>query len=104
MQALEKFMDSFGITYDLDIRRIYVENGRPACCVLVTVSRNEQTEYRIYHCYSLKPNGKLKYEETNETKGIHQGILAYLGMDRQIDHYFETKARDMANKYLVDNS
>lgn len=104
MQALEKFMDSFGITNTLEIKRIYMESGNPACCVLVTVSRKEQPEYRVYHCYSLKPTGRLKHEESNETKGIHQGVLAYLGMDREIDHYFETKAREMANNYLIENS
>ena len=104
MNALEKFMDSFGITYTIEIARTYRERVKPVCCLRILVERKGQPEYLQYHCYSLKSNGDLKYVEGNEIKGIHQGVLAYLGMDREIDNYFDLKAREIAKDYLIENS
>lgn len=97
-------MDAFGITYTIEPISYYIQTGRPTCCVLIHVKRGEQTEYRQYHCYSLKRDGNLKYEEGNVTQHIHQGVLAYLGMDREIDNYFDSKAREVAKDYLTKNS
>lgn len=100
MNALIKFMDTFDLKPTFEINRIYHENGRPSCCIKITVTRNDDPEYVQYHCYSIKPDGKLKYVEGNEVKGIHQGILAYLGMDREIDGYFDNKSREIAYEHL----
>jgi hypothetical protein len=102
MDALKKFMDSMGIEYKVEKTNIYHqgERGTNVICVRVSVTRGEEQEYLQYHCYSKRKDGTLKYVEGNEVLGIHQGVLAYLGMDREIDNYFDNKAREVAKEYL----
>lgn len=102
MKALEKFMDQMGLTADIEIDRSYFVRD-PAVCVKISVDRKGSNEYLQYHCYVLKSDGTLKYDEGNEVKGINQGALAYLGMDREIDNYFDNKARLLATEYLKSN-
>ena len=100
MEALEKFMDALGITYSVVISRDYYHGGFKNCCIEIRVQRDGDDEYLQYNCYSLKRDGSLKYEEGNEVIGIHEGVLSYLGMDREIDNYFDQKARVLAKRYL----
>lgn len=101
MTALEKFMDQMGLTSTIEIDRDYYTLG-PSVCVKVSVDRKGNNEYLQYHCYTLKSDGNVKYDEGNEIKGINQGVLAYLGMDREIDNYFDDKARKIAKDWLTN--
>lgn len=98
MDALKKFMDSMGVEVNIKIDRTY--NNAKGVCIRVELDREGQIEYLQYHCYSKKKDGSLKYEEGNEVVGIHQGVLSYLGMDREIDNYFDNKCREIAKRYL----
>lgn len=100
MEALHKFMNALNMTYSVEIDRDYYHRGHKNCCVKVEVKRDNKWEYLQYHCYSLKSNGNLRYEEGNEVTGIQDGVLTYLGMDREIDNYFDHKARELAKRYL----
>lgn len=97
--SLEKFMNRLGITYGLEIDKSYYSRYGKQVCIQVVVYYKGEVQYDQYHCYGLK-NGKPFYSEGNEVKGINDGVLAYLGSDREIDNYFEDKARDIARKYL----
>lgn len=88
-----------GLTSTIEIDKSYYRSG-PSVCVRVSVDRRGNNEYLQYHCYVLKNDGNLKYDEGNEIKGINKGALAYLGMDREIDNYFDNKARVLARRYL----
>ena len=100
MEALQKFMKALNMTYYVEIDRDYYFGGHKSCCVKIEVKRDGKPEYLQYHCYSLKRDGSLRYEEGNEIIGIQNGVLAYLGMDRDIDNYFDQKARVLAKNYL----
>ena len=104
MEALQKFMRTLGMTDSLEISREYYSGRQNNCCIRVEVRRDGKEEYIQYHCYSLRSNGNIKYEEGNEVLGIQDGVLAYLGMDREIDNYFETRARELARKCLEQNN
>lgn len=101
MEALEKFMDAMGIVARVEVAKDYysVPLKNKIVCVEVSVSREGKQEYLQYHCYT-KRVGHIRYVEGNEVKGIHQGVLAYLGMDKEIDDYFDNKARELAEKHL----
>lgn len=100
MEALHKFMEAFNMTYSVEYDRDYYFGGHKSCCVKTEVKRDGNLEYLKYSCYSLKSNGDTRYEEGNEIKGIQDGVLTYLGMDRQIDNYFSQKAAQVAKNYL----
>ena len=102
MKSLEKFMDAMGLDYDISVDRTYFSYGKHVCCIKIEVFKGEDKEYIQYHCYSLKRNGEIKYEEGNEVKGIHSGALKYLGDDRNIDNYIDNKAREIAKKTLIN--
>ena len=100
MEALEKFMKALNMTYSVEIDKNYYTRGNYVVCVKVEVKRDENREYLQYHCYTLKRDGTPKYDEGNEVKGIQHGVLTYLGMDREIDDYFEQKSRELAKHAL----
>lgn len=101
MVALEKFMNQMELTSNIEVDNAYPTSKRGVCMKII-VTRKGNIEYLQYHCYSLKSNGDLRYDEGNEVKGIHQGVLSYLGMDREIDNYFDNKARVIAKEYLTN--
>ena len=97
--SLEKFMDRMGITYDIAVSRDYYSGYGKQVCVRVVVYYQGEEQFNQHHCYGLR-NGKVFYSEGNEVLGINDGVLAYLGKEKEIDNYFEDKARDMARNYL----
>lgn len=101
MKALEKFMDQMGLTSSIEVDRDYHTTRLGAVCVRISVDRGQSNEYLQYHCYTMRPDGNVKYDEGNQIKGINQGVLAYLGMDREIDNYFDNKAREIAKNWLT---
>ena len=97
--SLEKFMDRMGITYDIGIYRSYYSGYGKQVCIQVVVYYQGEEQYNQHHCYGLR-NGEPFYSEGNEVMGINDGVLAYLGKERDIDSYFEHKARAIARNYL----
>jgi len=97
--SLEKFMDRMGITYDVEISRDYYSRDGKQVCIHVLAYYQGEKQYDQHHCYGLR-NGKVFYSEGNEIMGINDGVLAYLGKEKEIDNYFEDKARDIARNYL----
>jgi len=96
-------MDQMGLTSSIEVDRdYYTKQQYYTVCVRISVDRGKNNEYLQYHCYSLKSDGNLKYVEGNEIKGINKGVLAYLGMDREIDNYFDDKARKIAKAWLIN--
>ena len=100
MEALEKFMDALSMTYSLKVSKEYYFRGKKNCCIKVEVKRGDEWEYLKYLCYTLKSNGSVNFEEGNTIKSAQEGVLAYLGMDNEIDSYFSMKARVLAKKCL----
>lgn len=100
--ALEKFMSQMGITYEINPGRSWFRprGGGRGICIHIQVYYQGNIEYDQYHCYNVKSNGSIIYDEGNRVKGIKDGILAYLGEDFKIDNYFDHLARIKAVKYL----
>jgi len=101
--ALEKFINRLGlkVTIELNSTGLKQSWGKFVCCH-VLVSRKDEIEYSQYHCYVPGIEGP-KYSEGNEVKGVREGLLGYLGEDRKVDNYFESKTRKLAQKYFSDN-
>jgi hypothetical protein len=97
--SLEKFMDRMGITYDVEISRDYYSRDGRQVCIRVLAHYQGEEQYYQHHCYGLR-NGKVFYSEGNEVMGINDGVLAYLGKEKEIDNYFEDKTRAIARNYL----
>jgi hypothetical protein len=98
--ALDKFMNSMGIYYELKIQRTYRENGRPCVCIEVIVYYDDNEEYVQFHCYKLLRNFEVIYTEGNEIISIRSGVLGHLGQDDLVDNYFENLSRQMARNYF----
>ena len=88
-----------GITYDIEISRDYYSRDGRQVCIRVLAHYQGEEQYYQHHCYGLR-NGKVFYSEGNEVMGINDGVLAYLGKEKEIDTYFEDKARAIARNYL----
>ena len=101
--ALEKFIDMLDLKVTIELNSVGLKQtwGKFVCCH-VLVSRKGEVEYSQYHCYVPGING-LKYSEGNQVKGVRDGILAYLGDDKKVDNYFESKTRKLAQKYFEKN-
>jgi hypothetical protein len=101
VSSITKFMNHLGLTPTFIIRREYTDRGvRKNICIGVVVSRGTEIEYNQIHCYNFR-NGEVYYSEGNEIKGVHDGILAYLGDDRNVDRYFEQISRSKAKEYFT---
>lgn len=99
--ALEKFMDHMGITYKIKPGRSWFPpRGGEGICMHIEVYYQGNVEYDQYHCYIVKSDGSIIYDEGNQIKGIKDGVLAYLGEDFKVDNYFDYLARIKAIKYL----
>jgi hypothetical protein len=100
--ALEKFIDQMGITYNITPSRYYLEprRGYSSVCMHIVVYYQGNVEYDQHHCYSVKNDGSIVYDEGNQVKGVKDGVLVYLGEDIKIDNYFNHLARIKAVKYL----
>jgi len=96
--ALEKFLQTMGMDYFIDIHRQGYGGGRYVC-VEVKVRRKGVDEYHQYHCYNKSRDG-VRYAEGNMVKDVKDGILTYLGDDKKVDNYFEKKARELAIKFF----
>lgn len=101
--ALEKFMKSFKITYQMKVQRAYYSSGKPCCCVEIIVFHGGKIQYLQYHCYKLLRNKEVIYDEGNLEYPISSGILGHLSQDNKVDAYFEDKARKLATKYFNNN-
>ncbi len=102
--ALEKFINRLGLEVTIEVNSTGFTKktwGEFVCCH-VLVSRKDKIEYSQYHCYVKGIEGP-KYSEGNEVKGVREGLLGYLGEDRKVDNYFESKTRKLAQKYFSDN-
>ena len=65
----------------------------------VVVYYKGKVEYKQYHCYTFTNEGKLFYSEGNTVKDVGEGILSYLGNNKDVDNYFDELARYEAKKY-----
>jgi hypothetical protein len=91
--SIIKFMNQMDMTLSVDVIKSYRNhNGRKSVCVRVVVIRKEKKEYDSIHCYELN-NGKISYSEGNRSMGVGDGILAYLGDNREVENYLEGLAR-----------
>lgn len=89
-----------GMSLSVDVVRSYRNhNGRKAMCIRVVVARKGEKEYDSIHCYELN-NGKISYSEGNRSMGVGDGILAYLGDNREVENYLEGLARYEAKNLL----
>lgn len=101
--ALEKFINRLGLKVTIELNSTGLKQtwGKFVCCHVV-VSRNKKIEYSQYHCYVPGIDGP-KYLEGNQEKGVRDGILAYLGDDKRVDNYLESKTRRLAREYFEKN-
>lgn len=89
-----------GMKVSVDIARSYRNhNGRKSVCLEVIVHYKDRKEYISYHCYELN-NDKISYSEGNKVMGVEEGILAYLGNNRDVENYLESLARYEAKKFF----
>lgn len=101
--SIIKFMNQMGMSLSVDVVRSYRNhNGRKAVCIKVVVIRKKEKEYEYesIHCYEVN-NGKISYSEGNKSKGVEDGILAYLGDNREVENYLESLARYEAKNLLL---
>jgi hypothetical protein len=101
--SIEKFMKTMGITYDIERGYTFHTHGtgRPGVCYAVYAYYEGKKTYDQHHCYSIKKDGVIIYEEGNEVIGLDQGVFSYLGMNADVRRYFEVKTRKMAQEFLV---
>lgn len=98
--ALEKFMNTMGITYTLEVTRGYRDTmGRKNVCIEIMVKYKGEVQYIQHHCYR-KVGDAILYSEGNEIMGIKDGVLGYLGDTKKVDNYFDLLARRMAKEYF----
>ena len=94
-------MERLGIEPQFETSKVrYDSRGNPICCIKINIYYKGDTQYLQYHCYKLIRSGEVIYDEGNQVSGINGGILAYIGDWIKVDNYFETKARQMADKLL----
>ena len=99
-KVLEKFMNTMGITYTLEITRGYRNTmGRKNVCIEIMVKYKGEVQYIQHHCYR-KVGDSILYTEGNEIMGIKDGVLAYLGNPKKVDEYFDRLGREMAKEYF----
>ena len=98
--ALEKFINTMDLRVIIEISRKGHNkfSGKFVCCHIL-VTKDENVEYSQYHCYTLNKDG-IKYVEGNQEIGVRDGIFAYLGDDKRVDNYFESKTRQLAKEYF----
>lgn len=90
-----------GITYKITPARSWFHpRGGRGICMHIEVYYQGNVEYDQYHCYIVKSDGSIIYDEGNQVKDVKDGILAYLGEDMKVDNYFDHLARIKAVKYL----
>jgi hypothetical protein len=98
--ALEKFIKQMGIVYTIVPGKTWFDpRGGTGVCMHVVVLYKGKVEYDQYHCYVIRSNNKVIYDEGNEVKGVKDGILAYLGDDEMVDDYFDKLARKKALQF-----
>lgn len=101
--AIEKFIETMGIKVDYVVERDFITSkGKRYACIGVHAFYKKQETYTQYHCYETTNTGIITYEEGNEVRGVGDSIFAYLGDDRDVDRYFEEKARNFA-KNVFEN-
>jgi len=100
--ALEKFMDVFGITYYIQLAREGLDpsKGTHFACFRIIVKRGEKVEYYTIRCYELNDRGKIVFDSENITRGIKDGVLAFFIDTEQPYLYFDSKARQMAKEHF----
>lgn len=98
--SLIKFMDRMGMSSEIELSRHYIDSrGKRNICMSVVVYYKGNVEYKQYHCYTFTNEGKLFYSEGNTVKDVGEGILSYLGNNKDVDNYFDELARYEAKKY-----
>lgn len=95
-KQIKKFLNLFGLRYDIEITREgYIKrNGNQFKCVTVQVWRENNLEYKQHHCFQITPNS-IFWDEGNTEKGISEGILKYFGDDTAMHFYFKDLAKDV---------
>lgn len=89
-----------GMTVSVDITKSYRNhNNRKSVCTKVMVQRKGEKEYISHHCYELRGD-VIAYSEGNKIIGVEDGILAYLGDNRNVENYLEGLARYEAKKFF----
>ena len=105
-EAIEKFMGMMGINYDIyRTSKVFHDNrtGRRVTCFTVNAYHGGEKQYEQHHCYAEKRDGGVLYEEGNDVKSPGKGVFSYLGMDKDVNRYFEKKARQMAIDFFSKN-
>jgi len=102
--AIEKFIDRLGIR--LEIKRnskiYYIKDG-PSICVSITAHYKGKKNYEQYHCYTFNLNKKdVSYESGNNLIELESGIFSYLGNNPEVNKYFESKARELAKEFFMN--
>jgi hypothetical protein len=103
-KAIEKFIDRLGIR--LEIKRnskiYYIKDG-PSICVSITAYYKNKKEYEQHHCYTFNLSEKdVSYEQGNKMTELDNGIFHYLGNGPDVDKYFESKARELAKEFFMN--
>ena len=101
VESLRKFFNTMEIDYFIDKTNEGYGYGGRYVCYEVLVRRKGKDEYRQHHCYNNKRGG-VNYDHGNEEIGVRDGILAYLGNEKEVDNFFEEKTRQRAIKYFND--
>ena len=100
--SVEKFINSMGITYDVqpEEKRFNKGSGNWNICVFVHANYNRTTELAIYYCFEQKRDGNISFEQSNIIKSPTQGIFAYLGKSDDVYFYFKNIAKETAERIL----
>jgi len=96
-ELIEKFLDAAQAKVKVEFDTSGIDRkGKQYICFSVEVTTDKfHSEYLGYHCYERK-RGDVVYAEGNEVKGIENGILAFLGNDKEVERYLENLARKKA--------
>lgn len=99
---IEKLMSNMGIKYNIEVARpLFMSRGKYIICYVIEVWYEGEIQYEQYHCYEIRRDGKVVYEDGNTVKSIESGILSFLGMNKEVSKYFSNKTREMASNISI---
>jgi hypothetical protein len=103
-KMIEKFMNSFGITYKTTQSDMFFVKGLRHVCIHVMAYREGKIELNIHYCYERKSNGEVDFDEGNIIMGPKNGVFSYLGNHTEVYKYFERKAEKIDKEYFSEEN
>ena len=70
---------------------------------MITAHYKGKKNYEQYHCYTFNLNkNDVSYESGNNLIGLESGIFSCLGINPEVNKYFERKARELAIEFFMN--